>query len=453
MEVTVSKLKTFYYNGFNVIIEGKHGTGKTAMISKCFNDLGINWRYFSAPTMDPWVDFIGIPRAVDNDDGKKTLELVKPEEFAEDTIEALFFDEFNRAHDKVKNAVMELIQFGSINGREFKNLKVVWASINPYDDEGTYDVEYLDPALYDRFSIQLSVPFTPNQKYLKKKHGHVLANAFVEWWNNLPNDVKNDVSPRRLDKAMEAYQCGINLEYLLPKKGNTDVLNTYIEEGSIREKIAEAKSDFTTVENDGNFFTRIRSYLDRKNDTKRDLKKEIQDFLTNNVDKIPHDMFSDVVNLSAVKHNNASGSKDDIHTPNSRVVTTIENAVAKSKVNKNTNELVHMFKTVNSVMEREGYSINHHPLYDNHSRDFLIDIYVYIARNHSQYAINVVRRLAKLRKDTSENLSNNGVTFTNLTLFLDIMRDEIKQGDIDTYFKSLAHEAKERVYKYRMYFD
>ena len=43
-------------------------------------------------------------------------------------------DEFSRAHKKVRNAVMELIQFKSINGRKFKNLKIVWAAINPDDD-------------------------------------------------------------------------------------------------------------------------------------------------------------------------------------------------------------------------------------------------------------------------------------------------------------------------------
>ena len=41
------------------------------------------------------------------------------------------FDELNRAKPKVRNAVMELIQFRSINGIKFNNLRMIWAAINP----------------------------------------------------------------------------------------------------------------------------------------------------------------------------------------------------------------------------------------------------------------------------------------------------------------------------------
>jgi MoxR-like ATPase len=47
------------------------------------------------------------------------LELVRPKAFRDDEVQALFFDEFNRSHKNKRNAVMELMQFKSINGRKF----------------------------------------------------------------------------------------------------------------------------------------------------------------------------------------------------------------------------------------------------------------------------------------------------------------------------------------------
>ena len=79
--------------------------------------------------MHPWVDFIGVPKEKTDDNGNSYLDLVRPQEFQDDEVEAIFMDEFSSfTHKKVRNAVMELIQFKSINGRKFKNLKIVWAS-------------------------------------------------------------------------------------------------------------------------------------------------------------------------------------------------------------------------------------------------------------------------------------------------------------------------------------
>ena len=50
----------------NVLFVGKHGVGKTAMIKSCFERhdlvLGETFLYFSASTLDPWVDLVGVPK-------------------------------------------------------------------------------------------------------------------------------------------------------------------------------------------------------------------------------------------------------------------------------------------------------------------------------------------------------------------------------------------------------
>lgn len=248
------KLKKYLDNGFNVLLEGTHGLGKTAVIKEIFESKNLNWKYFSASTMDPWIDFIGVPKTV-HKNGQDILELVKPQEFANDEIEAIFFDEFNRAPAKVINAVMELIQFKSINGKKFNNLKVVWAAINPYDEEGTYSVEQIDAATKDRFHIQIQIPLELDTTYLMKTHGEI-SKPFIKWWNELPKDLKIQVSPRRLDYAIQVYKANGDLRDVLINTSNVKKLEEYIKEMSkglelsllIKKNEKELK-EFFTLEN------------------------------------------------------------------------------------------------------------------------------------------------------------------------------------------------------------
>ncbi len=213
-------LDLYAKNNFNVLLSGRPGVGKTEIIKSIFNNAfgEGNWAYFSAATMDAWTDFIGIPKAVTKN-GKDVLELIPPARFADDNIQALFFDEFNRAPAKVRNAVMELIQFKSINGRKFENLKVIWAAINPHDEEGTYDVDKLDPAQLDRFQIQIDVPYKVDLKYLRGKHG-VISKAFHEWWTSQDQEMKYKISPRRLEDGIKVHRVNGDLSHVFPKESN-----------------------------------------------------------------------------------------------------------------------------------------------------------------------------------------------------------------------------------------
>ena len=186
--------------------------------------------------MDPWVDFIGVPKEVQGENGSSYLDLIRPREFQDDSIEMLFFDEFNRAPAKVRNAVMELIQFKSINGRKLNNLKGVWAACNPYDENETYDVEELDPAQQDRFHIIYELSNEPSREYFQEKFGHRMGTRAVEWWHYLPDNMKRLVSPRRLDYAVDVYVKGGDID---------DVLDDEVRPKTLRRKI-ESISTSTT---------------------------------------------------------------------------------------------------------------------------------------------------------------------------------------------------------------
>jgi hypothetical protein len=282
--VLTTKLDFWVKHNKNVLFIGKHGVGKTAMVKDTFDRHGLNWRYFSASTMDPWVDFIGVPRektdnkipeqfeiikelatldfalayewvqsnwklseesakrvvdhAMKREQGLTYLDLVRPQTFAAGEVEALFFDEYNRSPKKVRNAVMELIQFKSINGMKFPNLRFVWAAINPDEDENeTYDVERLDPAQADRYHVTVEVPYRPNADWFRGEYGQRVGDAAIQWWDDLGEEDKNRVSPRRLQYALDVYRERGDMRDVLPANINVSKLTTALNTGPITEKL------------------------------------------------------------------------------------------------------------------------------------------------------------------------------------------------------------------------
>lgn len=274
--ITDSKLKFWIDNNLNVLFVGEHGVGKTARVKEAFDNAGLKWLYFSAATLDPWVDFIGIPKEAQDEKGNKYIELIRPKPFAEDQVEAIFLDEFNRSPKKVRNAVMELLQFKSINGKRFNNLRIVWAAINPDDvkiegsDEFEYDVEKLDPAQKDRFEIHVDVPFKPDKGYFLKKFGEDIAENGIDWWNDLDQKTRRSVSPRRLDYALGVYIKGGDIRDVLPTNVNVSKLITELKNGSY---VKLMKSVFAQKNVDeGKKFMSVRNNFD--NSIPRILKSE-----------------------------------------------------------------------------------------------------------------------------------------------------------------------------------
>lgn len=247
--MTPKKLDFWIKNNYNVLFSGHHGVGKTAKIIEAFNRNGLKWKYFSASTLDPWVDFCGIPKEITDENGKSYIDLIRPKCFAEDEVEAIFLDEYNRANSKVQNSTMELIQFKSINGRKFNNLKFIWAAINPpktNDSDIEYSVEKLDPAQIDRFQIYVEIPYKLSVPYFIHKFGENVALIAANWWNELTESDKMGVSPRRLDYALDVYIAGGDIRDVVPKNINVNKLVNELSNGSYRsrlEKIFEDKNN------------------------------------------------------------------------------------------------------------------------------------------------------------------------------------------------------------------
>lgn len=202
-------IKNYISKGYNVLLHGLHGVGKTAMVRDACEQLGLKVAYYSVSTMDPWVDFVGIPiPTTDPATGKTTLVNVRPTKV--DDAEVIIFDEYNRYTDtKVINATMEMIQFGTLNGEHLPNLKCIVAMINPAT-EGNYAVNEIDDAIMDRFDVMLEVSPEVTVSFLNSRIGDMeVARSFSTWWNQRQTavtDGKEDyISPRRVTELATRY--------------------------------------------------------------------------------------------------------------------------------------------------------------------------------------------------------------------------------------------------------
>ena len=158
---------------------------------------------------------------------------------------------------------------------EFKNLTIVWAAINPYDEEESYNVERLDPAQEDRFHLKADIPYKPSRSYFTKKYGNDLADPAIAWWNKLTTENKDLVSPRRLDYALEIHGKNGDLTYVLDKKTGIQSLVNSLNSGPAAKTLKNLYESGTDAEcikylaNDNNYSVVINSllrnqkYLDR----------------------------------------------------------------------------------------------------------------------------------------------------------------------------------------------
>lgn len=172
---------------------------------------------------------------------------------------------------KVRNAIMELIQFRSINGKKFNNLKIVWAAINP-DDDDTYDVERLDPAQKDRFPIHVYMPYEVSYDFFVQKFGSMGRTA-CQWWDNLSDEVKNELSPRRLDYALQVFKMQGDLTYVLPYTANVQELTSQLMDGSIDERLnalflSKNEEECTEAFMNENFLTGVDQRLNKNKEYK-----------------------------------------------------------------------------------------------------------------------------------------------------------------------------------------
>ena len=270
--ISSKKLSFWLEKRLNVLFEGKHGVGKTAIVLEAFKNAGLRYAYFSGATCDPFIDFVGIPIKVDAPNGSY-INLIRPKNLATGDIQAIFIDEFNRTARKMRNAVMELIQFKTINGEPLSgDLRVVWAAINPDSEDGTgiYDTDRLDPAQRDRFHVHIKLPYECDYGYFAKTYGENNAKAAIQFWNDLSPEEKDKVSPRRLDYAVKVYLEGGDVRDVLPLSAAPGRLSAILVAGPSENKLNELMKDNKIEDareflaNENNYLYSIKTILSKK---------------------------------------------------------------------------------------------------------------------------------------------------------------------------------------------
>lgn len=151
ISINTKELKSLLENtpaSHNIMLTGRHGVGKSRIITDFFTARGQKVvTLFLGQMSDPG-DLIGLPSR-DEASGKTVF--APPYWFPTDGVPVvLFLDELNRARPEILQTVMDLCLNRSLAGRELPPGSRIVSAVN---DGEEYQLTDLDPALVSRFNI------------------------------------------------------------------------------------------------------------------------------------------------------------------------------------------------------------------------------------------------------------------------------------------------------------
>src|SRR6478752_5543197 len=142
-----------------LLLIGKHGTGKSFLLERLAQALGLVYRFYNASLIN-YDDLVGIPVP---DETRSSLRYITTPTAIWDA-EVVFVDELNRTRPDLQNKLFPIIYERRVQGVELEKLRYRWAAMNPaangdHENEEQYlGAEPLDPALADRFGFLIEVP-------------------------------------------------------------------------------------------------------------------------------------------------------------------------------------------------------------------------------------------------------------------------------------------------------
>ena len=142
-----------------LLLIGKHGTGKSFLLERLAQALGLVYRFYNASLIN-YDDLVGIPVP---DETRSSLRYITTPTAIWDA-EVVFVDELNRTRPDLQNKLFPIIHERRVQGVELEKLRYRWAAMNPaangeHDEQEAYlGTEPLDPALADRFGFLIEVP-------------------------------------------------------------------------------------------------------------------------------------------------------------------------------------------------------------------------------------------------------------------------------------------------------
>jgi MoxR-like ATPase len=132
----------------NIMLAGRHGIGKSQILTRYFKEKGIPVKTLFLGQMSDPGDLLGLPNK-DEKTGKTVF--MPPYWFPVDGQPiVLFLDEINRARPEILQTVMDLVLNRKLAGRELPEGSRIIAAGN---DGEEYQLTDLDPALVSRFNV------------------------------------------------------------------------------------------------------------------------------------------------------------------------------------------------------------------------------------------------------------------------------------------------------------
>ena len=200
--INISELKEtleFTPSTQNIMLVGKHGIGKSEILTSYFNGKGMKVvTLFLGQMADPG-DIIGLPSKVEkeNADGHVTsqTDFTPPYWFPIDGKPiVLFLDELNRARPEILQTVMDLTLNRKLAGKALPEGSYVISAVNDGDE---YQLTDLDPALVSRFNIY---EFRPTvEEWLNWAAGQRLDDRVINFIQDNPTWLDGDGNDKKRD--------------------------------------------------------------------------------------------------------------------------------------------------------------------------------------------------------------------------------------------------------------
>lgn len=170
----------------NILLVGKHGIGKSEIITRHFEEQGIPViALFLGQMSDPG-DLIGLPN---KDEATGKTEFMPPYWFPmDDKPVVLFLDEMNRARPEILQSVMDLSLNRKLAGRSLPAGSRVIAAVN---DGEEYQLTDLDPALVSRFNVYFFSPTVGEWLFWAKQHG--IDQRVITFIEEHPDELEKNV--------------------------------------------------------------------------------------------------------------------------------------------------------------------------------------------------------------------------------------------------------------------
>ena len=144
--------------GDPILLVGTHGSAKTLLAERIAASFGLKFHAYDA-SKALWEDVIGFPNP---ESLKKGIVDYTPTEISIWDKEFILVDEISRANPQMQNKWLEVIRSRRVMGKKLKNLKYIFAAMNPIHYIGAIP---LDDALAGRFSFIVEMPSIDDMEY------------------------------------------------------------------------------------------------------------------------------------------------------------------------------------------------------------------------------------------------------------------------------------------------